>query len=212
MSDFFSMDSAFYRIGSTVADVMILSVIWLFFSIPVVTVGAATTALFYVTTRRISNREGYLARDFFQSFKSNFKKATLIWLLVMLLVAVLILNILNIGVTGNLAVFLLPVYICFLVEIVFICIYVFPLVSRFDMGFRDTLKTSFFMANRHIFTTITCLAAGAAVVMLGLTVFPPIFVVGMGVYAYAASYMIMRVFRKYRPDMDKETLELQKIE
>lgn len=205
MGTFFNLDGPFYKFGSMLADIMILSLVWILFSLPLFTIGASTTALFYVTTRRISNREGYILRDFWTAFKSNFKKATLLWLLMVALVGVLIINIININVTGSMATFLLPCQVVFLIEIALVSVYVFPLTARFDMKFLQIIKSSFFMANKHIFTSITCVVLGLAIV-LGTYLYTILFLVAMGLYAWLSSYLIVRVFKRYRPEMDKDPL------
>ncbi len=205
MGGFFSIDGPFYRIGNIVADIMILSFVWLFFSIPLFTIGASTTALFYVVTRRISNKEGYLMRDFWTSFKGNFKQATLSWLVIVLLFIIILINLLNINAIGSMKSIIFPFQICFMIELSLLTIYIFPIIARFDMSFKETFKTAFFMANKHIFTSILCLVASAAV-LLASYIYPLFAVVAMGTYAFAVSYLIIKVFKRYRPEMDADDL------
>jgi uncharacterized membrane protein YesL len=200
------MDGAFYKIGSIIADIMILGILWLVLSIPIVTSGAATTALFYVTTRRVSNKDGYLFRDFFKSFKANFVQATVSWLIILAVTAVVLINVLNINVVGDMKTIVLPVQICMLIEIFLITTYIFPIIARFDMKFKETFKTAFFMANRHLLTSLLCIICAAAAVFLSFY-YLPFMLVAMGAYAYAVSYLFMRVFKKYRPEIDSDTDE-----
>ncbi len=212
MRGIFSLDGAFYKWGSLIADILVLSLMWIFFSLPIVTIGASTTALFYVTTRRISEREGYITRDFWEAFKSNFKRATGIWLIHLLMLAVLYLNITNISLLGDMSQILLPLQIVILIEITIISFYVYPLTARFEMKWTQIIKTAFFMANRHIFTTFTCVALAAAIIF-GILAYPLLLLAAMGLYAWMSSYMLMKVFRKYHPEMDKNpAVELQEIE
>ena len=203
MGGFFNLNGPFFRIGNMLADIIILSFLWLFFSIPLVTAGAATTALFYVTTRRVSNREGYLIRDFWKSFRLNFKQATACWLIIVLISLVLFINITNISLLGSAGKFVLPIQICFVAEICIISLYVFPLIARFKLSLAEVFKNAVFMANRHALITLGLLLIGAGVMLLSfLTVVFSL--VAMGVYAFFASYLIMHVFRKYRPGMDRD--------
>jgi uncharacterized membrane protein YesL len=212
MREFFSLEGPFYKYGGLLADVMILSLMWIFFSIPLFTVGASTTAVFYVTTRRIAEREGYITRDFWQAFKTNFKKATLVWLLMVVVVLVLIMNIMNIGIVGRMAVFMLPFQFLFLIEIAFMTVYIFPLMARFDMKFLQLIKSAFYMANRHLLTSISCVVLFTAILM-AVYMYPIAFFIAIGLYAWLSSYMIMRVFKKYRPEMDRDPrLEIAEIE
>ena len=209
MGGIFNMDGPFFKFGNIVADIMILSLFWIIFSIPLITIGASTTAIFYVTTRRISDREGYLFKDFLSSFKSNFKRSTLLWLLWVFMFVLIAFNI-NIlrfsDFDTTLTTILFPLQILILIELVITMIYIFPLTARFDMGFKQTIKSAFFMANRHIFTTLSALSAAVMILMLTVFVFEPIIFVGMGIYAYLTSFMVMRIFKKYRPDLDAEDL------
>jgi len=210
MGGFFSLDGPFNRVGSIVADIMILGVLWLLFSIPIITIGASTTALFYVATRRISDREGYLLRDFYASFKSNFITATKIWIIWFVLFCILLFNInllWNHGVmSGMLGTLTLALQIVLMLELAFVAVYLYPLTARFEMRALQIAKSAFFMANRHIFTTVTCLAIGFTILLASEMFFPPLLVIGMGVYGYSTSYLIMRVFRKYRPEMDEQQM------
>jgi len=214
MGGIFNMDGPFFRFGNAIADIMILSIIWIIFSIPLFTIGASTTALFYVTTRRISDKEGYLFKDFLSSFKSNFKMATKLWMLWVSLSGLIALNIFWLRVLDFdplMATILLPIQICILIELYITSLYLFPITARFDMSFRQTIKTAFFMANRHLLTTISCVATAVAVIFASAMIFEPILIVGMGLYAYVTSYMFIQVFRKYRPEIDKEELTMEPL-
>ena len=212
MREFFSLDGSFNKYGGMLADTIVLSLMWLVFSIPVFTIGATTTAMFYVSTRRIANREGYITSDFWAAFKENFKKATVLWLMVMFAVFLLIFNIMNIEAVGVLRTFIFPAQIIVLIITVFMTIYIFPITARFDMGLMQTLKSAFFMANRHLLTTISCVALLVAAVTATL-MFPPFLFVGPGAYAMLSSIMLVKVFKKYRPEMDRDpVIELQEIE
>lgn len=216
MRDFFNIEGSFNKYAGFVADTLILSLLWIFFSIPIFTIGASTTALFYVSTRRIANREGYITSDFWKSFKASFVRATLLWVVILLIVFLIgwnmLLAIQNPAMMGDLGRFVLPAQIVILVEILFIVTYIFPVTARFDMSVKETLKTCFFMANRHILTSITCVAVLIALFIATLFWFPIAFL-APGIYAMLTSFMIMRIFKKYRPEMDRDpALELQEIE
>jgi len=213
MRDIFSLEGPLNKFGGYIADTLILSLMWILFSLPLFTIGASTAALFYVSTRRIAEREGYITSDFWHAFKANFKKATKLWLIVLVAALVLIFNILNVQHVGRMGPLVGIAQIIFLIQLWFICIFLFPMTARFDMGIKQIIKSSFFMGNRHILTSITCTALAAALFLAidltgGLVIFA-----APGIYAMLSSYMIMRVFRKYRPEMDKDPrLEIQEIE
>ena len=71
-------------------DMFILNIMYLVCCIPVVTIGAATTALYYNTLKMAENREAYVWKDFLKSFRQNFRQATIIWMIILVIGAVLV--------------------------------------------------------------------------------------------------------------------------
>jgi len=212
MRDFFSLDGAFNKYGSLLADTIILSLLWFFFSIPIITIGASTSAVFFVSTRRIAEREGYITSDFWAAFKANFSRATRLWLMVLGLALVLFFNVTTAGALGNMARLVLPAQFVIGIQLVLVCIFMFPMTARFDMGIKQTIKSSFFMANRHLLTSLTCTGL-LFLLIFGTFYFPPLLLGIPGIYAMISSNLIMRIFKKYRPEMDKDpVLEIQELE
>ena len=91
---FFSLDSKFSQIMGRVFDLMMLNIIFLIMCIPIVTIGANFTAMYYVTLKMIKNEETYIFRTYWKSFRENFKQATAIWLILLAVLIVLILDLL----------------------------------------------------------------------------------------------------------------------
>ncbi|MDD3173509.1 MAG: YesL family protein, partial [Herbinix sp.] len=75
MGNFFNIDNGFFAFLSKVCDILFLSIIWVAFCIPIITIGPANTALYYATVKVIRRDRGYLFREFFKSFRMNFKRA-----------------------------------------------------------------------------------------------------------------------------------------
>lgn len=83
MSNFFSIDGLFYKIGMFVYNIFVISIIWLIFSILLVTIGASTTALFYVTGKLVRDENfKSLPSAFWNIFKLNFKQVTISWIII----------------------------------------------------------------------------------------------------------------------------------
>lgn len=127
------------RTLSVVADLIVLNLLTAVCSLPIFTAGAAITALNTVVIRVIRGEEGSLTKDFFRAFRSNFKKATLLWLLV-LLAAVLL-------ATDYLAArmyipALCPVIIAIAVLALMLVIYIFALQARYENTLGRTLKNA----------------------------------------------------------------------
>jgi uncharacterized membrane protein YesL len=211
MSEFFSLDGPVFRYGNRMADMVILSFLWIVFSLPVVTMGAASTAAYYVATRRISEREGYLFRDFWTAFKREFWRVTVIHVPLLASVLLIFLNIMYLSDDGasqfsdTLSSVMLVLQYVVMFEAVLVWLYIYPIASRFDMGRKDLIKTAFFMANRHILSTLLMAVILAAVLLAMVFIFPAL-IMGLmlvpGIYIFITSYLFMRIFRKYRPEID----------
>jgi len=200
---FFSMDGAFYRIGSIVGDILIIGILWILLAIPVFTIGAATTAAYFVFTKRINGKDGYLWRDFWKSFRQNFLTATAVWLTLLAVYAVLSFNIINAGLMEGMTNVMLIAQFVILTQVTFVTMYAFPLISRFEMGYLTVFKTAFFLANRHILFTISNAVLLASTIVIAFL--QPVFVFACaGVYLYFSSFLIIKAFKKYRPDLDPE--------
>jgi|GEM_PF-35317 len=217
MRDFFSIDGPFNKYGGMLADTMILSLMWILFSVPIVTIGASTTAMFYVSTRRIANREGYITSDFWYAFKANFKRATFTWIILLILFLILTFNLAMLfGLipfeAAGFMDFILPGSIVFFLILVIISIWIFPTLARFDMAPFQAFKSCMYMSMRHFLTTFSCFVLLATAVILSLMI-PIVAFIAPGLYALLSSYMIVRIFKKYRPEMDRDpVLELQELE
>lgn len=76
---FLSPDSGFMRALSDVADAIWINILMLVTSIPIVTIGAALAAG-HDAVRRSLIGEGRVTANYFKAFRSNFAKATMLWL------------------------------------------------------------------------------------------------------------------------------------
>ena len=89
MFSFFNYDSNLIQTLNKVADCICLSFLFLVSCIPIVTVGAANTALYYAINKCIRHGEGHIWREYWRAFGANFKQATVLWLLLMLVYGLL---------------------------------------------------------------------------------------------------------------------------
>ena len=81
MSGFFNADNKLWSATNSAVDAVLLNIMWLITCIPVFTVGAATTAFYYTTHKVIRNQRSSIWKEYWASFKANFKQATKTWLI-----------------------------------------------------------------------------------------------------------------------------------
>ncbi len=188
---------------SKAADVMLVSIYFLFCSLPIFTMGASATALYYATHKCIFKGRGYTT-EFFHSFKENFKQSTLSWLIYIALFALLAGDI---YITRNFIASDSPLAAAsmfFTVVLVFAivwAIYHFAYIARFENGFKESFKVSaiFMIANLGWSLVIVAIIA-VALVLLSKSLFLIIFLPGC--FSCAIHPILEKVFRKYMSDED----------
>lgn len=208
MSKLFRMDSPLMRFLTKIADLMVLNILFCVTSIPLITIGASWTALYSVTLKMVRDEEGSVSRSYFRSFRQNFKQATLLWLGVLVVLALLVLDIrvLN-GMAGGTAPGLLRVGVEILALLgIMVLQYLFPSLARFEASLADTLKNACMMALAHLPKTalMTAAAVGAVWITLinnttiavGLTVWP---LIGFALMAFGNSGILRKIFDNYVP-------------
>ena len=89
MNQLFNYDNPIMQFISKIFDLIILNLFFLLFSIPIVTMGASLSALYYVCLKLLRGEEPYIWQNFFKAFRQNFKQATVVWVLLLLAFALL---------------------------------------------------------------------------------------------------------------------------
>lgn len=201
MEKWLGPDSLFFKYGTILCDLIILTIIWAIISLPIITIGPATSALYYVTTRQLSDREGYVTRDFFRSFKENFITGAILTVIFAFFTIILFINI---TISYGTIFFYISIVIAY--EVIITAMYAFPILARFDLNAMGVLRNAFFMANKHIFTTLSCFAL-IFIMYFICRMLPFLFIVCIGLYCFITSIFFMIIFRKYVPEMDKDTDE-----
>lgn len=217
---FLSYDSKFSQVMIRVCYACWLNLIWFVCSIPIVTVGASTTALYYVMLKLARGEEGNVTSMFFRSFKENFKQATVLWLIMLgagifLGLDGYILVNLRRTAAGPLAVFwtiLLAVVIAAAVFYVIVLIYLFPLVASVRNTNRAMLKNSFLIGAHYLFCTILVFAIHFAVFFVTVRFFTPLLLLGEGLSAMLSSILLWRVIDACTYDPDEEDEDEEKTD
>jgi len=196
---FMNLDSPFMRFLGKMADLMILNLLVITCSIPIITMGASLTAMHYVALKIVRNEESYITKDFFKSFRMNFKQATLMWLFV-LVVGVLIgydifiMTSTSINIPGVIKVIILVVTAILALTTSF----VFPLLSKFDNTNINIFKNSFAISiakfPRAIVMVVVSLAPIAILFMPKY--FPFLVLFGFSVPAWISALLYNEVFKR----------------
>ena len=172
-------------------DCIVLSVLWAVFSLPIITMGAATTALYYTVFHYLREEEGYLWKYFWNSFKENFKPVAL-RLLIM---------------AGNPLGRLYGVILVLIVVAIAWGIYLAAYCARFNGTVREVLRISFYLMMAHPLRSLGIMAivfmCGVLIATIpGLAAFLP------ALSCWGASYWIEQIFELHlKQDEEKREEE-----
>ena len=198
-------------------DMFILNVLYLVCCIPVITIGAATTALYYNTLKMAENRESYVWREFLRTFKENFKQATIIWMIILVIGAVLVGDFLVMGGIGSQALASVTAIVVIVVGVFLIltAVYVFPVLARFDNSVLNIMKYALLMAIRHLPSTVVILAIHSVPLLLAFASLEafirgllPVLLFTVSILAYFESKLFSRIFSNYYPKTEDYDLHI----
>ena len=209
MKRLFDIGSPLMRNLTRIFDCMCLSVLWMLFSVPIVTMGASSAAMYLTVVKYIRKDEGYLWRTFWGAFKENLKRSTLAWLAALALLALLTVDALvfrSMAINGDLLGNLYWVILVLICVAVTWTVYLSAYCARFNGSVKDVLRFSFILMTYHPIKSLGVflpILVAAALVLIA----PGLLVAAPAVACWIGSVTIEKVFRLHmRPeDLERET-------
>lgn len=209
---FLAYDSPFSQVLLKLCYGCYLNLIWFICCIPVVTIGASTTALYYASLKIARGEDHALARMFFRSFRENFRQSTVLWLILLaagLFLAgdgylVYRLRASSTGAAAVLWTLILALVIAAALAYAIVLLFVFPLVASVSNTNWAMLKNSFFIGTHYLFCTILVFAVHFAMFFLVVSVFTPLIIFGEGLCALLSAYLMNNVLRACAYDPEEE--------
>lgn len=199
-----------FRLG----DLILLNLCFLLCCLPLVTIGAATSALYAVCFRFGTVREERTLHCFFRSFRENLRQATPFWLADAagcFAASYLALGFYADG--GQFHYAFIP-FLVLLALHVMVFSYVFPLLALFENSWRGTLRNAFILSIGHLPRSVC--VAGLNVLPFVLFLFHPTLFMRIGILwfflyfsasAYVNTLLLRSVFAPFLPkdSVDSET-------
>lgn len=202
MSGLFNLDAPIWVFMSEVADIIILSLLWWLGCLGIVTIGASTTAVYYVIGKKVRKETTYIARDFFKSFRQNLKQSvplsffTIIGTISFFLYITLVIQAILVPSNATSLKILIPLTLFAGFEFFNFNAYLWGLLSRFDTKSIPLIKASFTMMHRYLLISFANL-----IIIVGVCYFiyrvPLGLVVAPGLIIGAQSFLLQHVFNQY---------------
>ena len=199
---FFNPDNWLWRGFGRIADFFLLSVLWLVCSIPLVTMGTASIALYDTVAHCFRYNEGSMVGRFFRTFKQELVRGillTLLWAVLgwLLNVSYQILTQLGEG-SSFWAVFSVVYFVILLIPVGMAC-WAVGLESRFSYSLKELHKNAAMLTLGYLPRTIAIVLIfvvfyNVLINLVFLVMFLPAIMVNL------QSMFMEPVFRKYMPE------------
>lgn len=208
----FSMDNIVFRTIGKIVDLVYINFLTLICSLPVITAGAAITAMYYNLLRMAEDDEGALTRGFFKAFRENFKKATKVWICMLGIFMVLGSNlyIIRRGILdnyGSLRTISLGAILLLLALTLMLGIYIFSLIARYENTLKHTIKNACLLSVAFFprsLCMVVILFFPIALMTLSNYFLWFWFLYGLAFPGYFVSMLMVRVLRKVSESENEE--------
>ena len=213
MNSIFSFDNPVWNFIGKLVDMLLLTVVWAVCSLPVVTIGASTSALYYVMLKLAEDKEGSIFQSFFRAFKENFRQSTICWL-IMLAIGLVLGGDFYISYQmreSAAAKTLLIVFVILAIVYLMVLTYLFPVLARCEADCKKVFFLSFMMSVKQFGWTLLMLAITACVLALGIFVQWLFLFIAAGLIAYLHALILKNIFISYGlglPDTEDGVYEI----
>lgn len=204
MNRWFGNEGLLQTVFAKIWDLLVLNLCFLASCLPVVTVGAAQTALYAVNLKAVRKEEGNVASDFRRAFWENFRQATKLWLLILLLGGVFAVDFWALEQLRGTLVWILKALLGALFAVYLAAIpWIFAYQARFADTVGTVLKNALLLCGTNLPVTAAMLSLSFLVGFISLyslaTFLRAVFVwlvLGFAAVNYIQSYLMRRVFDK----------------
>ena len=192
---------------SGMIDLIVAGLLWLVCSIPVITLGASTTALYYAVNKCVRHNRGRLTPTFFSGFRSNFRQATIIWLIVLAYALIGVADAYAFQKMGHgPGSVLYTLSQLFFAPLLLYFPWVFAFLSRFDNTVGGTLKFCGWLTLRY-FGRSLLLAVELAVFLLIVWLLPTLLPLLPAAFCLMMSLSIEPVFKTLQQNYPNEDVD-----
>lgn len=199
--DFFSYDGKLMGVLNKLGEIILLNIVFILCCVPVVTAGSALTSFYYAMMKSVRRERGGPVREFMNSMKRTFARGLLFTIGIIVWMALLFLGwqMARTNAAGSVT-FSLVLYDAAILISVCILIYLFPVLSRFEMKPMQIIKLSFVMCIRFLPVTAAVAAGSATVGWLVIRKLPmACILIVPGIWCYAVTFLMEKALRHYMP-------------
>lgn len=209
MNKIFNLDGPLFALFQKIADLFLLNIAFIICSIPIITIGPATCALYSMTMEMIRKEHNSLFLGFFSRFKKYFLRSFIIELIFAAIIAFLGFDYIIFKNMNN------PLQYIILITGVYVILalmYVFCIIPVFENGIKNALRNAFVLPFVHLPWTLFILIVNILIIYASfhdLSTFYKYWIIiwislGFSTVAYICSFLFYRAFMIYFPEWEEE--------
>lgn len=202
LEDTFGFGGKYTDYMSRIFDALILGLCWILCSLPVFTMGAASCALYHGIVKCVKKDRSRAVKEFFRSFRENFRQATILWVPDLAVMALMLWNmhiLISSDSSSYLFLFLTVVYGFIFMFALPASVYELSALSRFAMPTKWFVRFSAYVTVRHLGTTLMLLVIFALLSAL-VWRFPFLFFAMPGAAVFLISEFTEKILDAYSPE------------
>lgn len=214
MGNIFRWDNPIMQKITKVGNLILLNILWILCSLPLITMGAATTALYSTVFQYQTQEEDAVFKPFFRAFSKNFKQSTLLWLLMLAILALMLFNIRFLFALG--AETLIGIVIIVSCAIFLLILpQLLPQIARFETTLGAVIKNAALLTVLHMPSAFLMAALNVLPVVI-FFLLPGMFMQWLplwaGIYfsliAYINGKMLLKIWGKHMPQEEAPAEEI----
>lgn len=212
MSNLFNPTGPVFRFIVKVEYSIWLNILWFVCCLPIVTIGPATTALYYCMQHIILDEDGYVTKMFFRAFKENFKQSLGVGLGMTVLGIVLGIDgyaLYHLRETSSFWAILTGIFIVAVLAYFIVLLWIFPLMARYENTTIAMFKNAIMLSIRFILCTFIMGCVFVVMFYVIINVFTPMIIFGVGLCALLNSWLLKNIFIQCE---QKQSMELKEEE
>ncbi len=224
IGNIFNPDNAFFTFMGKAFDIIVLNLVWLLLYVPfggflylygrtgvalfvllavisLVVFVPSMIAMYYAVVKSIRRSRSYPVKEFFRSFKDNFKQGAIASAIFVLLVWLLYMDFSYawglVEAKDSKGVIFLGVFFVITLFVSGLFIYLCPIISRFSMTLKNAFKFAFGLSVKHVWCTILSIILWALIVILSYFTVGFVLLFGISLGAFLGSFMMEKVLKQY---------------
>ncbi len=190
-------DHLFFKVMYAISDIAVLSILWIIGSLPIMTIGTSTTALFYVAGKKVGGKDSKIVADFLKSYKQNFLQSMLITILLGIMWFSSV-TYLMMGYSSLKDGFHLSMVIMVLVafEVIMMTIYMCALLAKYELKTITIIKNSFLFTHAYFLESIKAFSV-VVIMLFCLLMVPGLVILLPGAIALSTSHFVRHSIVKF---------------